>query len=64
MAFQCTKKELAKILTNSVLVELHPPLGGTILARVYMLPFGEYMGVFERTTTEPAPPPLWVRLDA
>jgi hypothetical protein len=58
MAFQCTEIELAKMLTNSVLVTLYPPLGGTILTRVFMRPPGEYTSVFERTTTEPAPPPL------
>jgi hypothetical protein len=55
--FQFTGKELAKTLTNSVLVTLYPPLGGTILTRVHRLPSGEYVSVFERTTTEPAPPP-------
>jgi hypothetical protein len=56
--FQCTEKELNKILSNSTLVKLHPPLGGTILTRVFKRPNGEYTSVFERTTTEPAPPPL------
>jgi hypothetical protein len=55
--FNFTKEELAKTLTNSVLVMLFPPLGGpTIMIRVYELSSGEYVSVFERTTTEPAPP--------
>jgi hypothetical protein len=56
--FQSTEKELNKMLSNSMLVKLHPPLDRTILTRVFKRPNGEYTSVFERTTTEPAPPPL------
>jgi len=56
--FNCTIEELNKMLSNSTLVKLHPPRGGTILTRVFKKPNGEYTSVFERTTTEPAPPPL------
>ena len=57
--FNCTREELAKTLTNSMPVKLFPPLGGTpIPIRVYLLSTGEYVSVFARPTTVPAPPPL------
>ena len=59
MDLKFTKETLAKMLTNSVLVEVCPPLGGTTrMTRVYMLPSGGYMSVFERPPTEAALPPL------
>ena len=58
MNITCSRKELAKTLTNSVPVTLFPPLGGEIPIRVYLLSTGEYFGVFERPTKVPEPPPL------
>ena len=59
MDLKFTKEALVKMLTNSVLVELCPPLGGTPrLTRMFELPPGEYLSVFERPPTGRKPPPL------
>jgi hypothetical protein len=59
MDLKYTKEALVKMLTNSVLVELCPPLGGTPrMTRMFTLPSGGYLGVFERPPAEREPPPL------
>ena len=59
MDLKYTKEALVKMLTNSVLVELCPPLGGTPrMTRMFTLPPNGYLSVFERPPTERAPPPL------
>jgi hypothetical protein len=59
MDLKFTKEELVKMLTNSVLVELCPPLGETPrMTRLFKLPSGGYLSVFERPPAEREPPPL------
>ena len=59
MDLKYTKEALVKMLTNSVLVELCPPLGGTPrMTRLFKLPSGGYLSVFERPPTGRKPPPL------